>query len=390
MTQPVYIQRMGATLPGPPVANKDMEDRLGQVGDKPSRERRLVLRSNGIRQRHYAIDPETGDATYNNAQLTAGAIQNLAGSDFDTDDMDLLACGTSTPDLLMPGHASMVHGELGTPPCEIASLSGICGSGVNALRYATLAVGAGQADTAVATGSDMASGMMHAGMFDADAEQSTESLEQQPEKAFHRDFLRWMLSDGAGAMLLRRQPNPAGCSLRINWIEQRSFANQLETCMYAGGNKEPDGRMKGWREYASPQEAARAGAFPVKQDVRLLNDNIAHITIRQGLAEIGKKRALAADDFDWFVPHYSSEYFRPKLMAAMKDIGFEIPESRWFTNLTEVGNVGAASIYLMLHDLLAGEQLKPGQNILCFVPESGRFSTAFMHLTVTDSSGSPA
>lgn len=382
MNQPVYIQRLAGFLPGQAIPNDQMESVLGQVGERPSRARRVVLRNNGIRQRYYAIDPETGMATHTNAQLTAAAVRRLVGAGFDLDDIDLLACGTSSADQIMPGHASMVHGELGNVPCEIASLSGVCISGMSALRYAALGVAGGLADTAVATGSERFSSFMRAGMFDDDATHTVESLREQPEKAFHRDFLRWMLSDGAGAMLLRRTPAARGLCLRINWIEQHSFANRLPTCMYAGANKQSDDTLTGWLDYASPEAAARAGAFTLKQDVRLLNDNIVNVSFRDGLAAARTRRTFAADGIDWFVPHYSSEYFRPRLSAMMQEIGFVIPESRWFSNLGDIGNIGAASIYLMLEALMAGDNVAPGQTILCFVPESGRFSSAFMHLTV--------
>jgi len=35
----------------------------------------------------------------------------------------------------------------------------------------------------------------------------------------------------------------------------------------------------------------------------------------------------------------------------------------------------------MLDELLRSGQVKPGQRLLCFVPESGRFSSGFIHLT---------
>lgn len=389
MTYPVYVQRLASYFPGQPVSNEDMEKVLGQVGERPSRARRVVLRNNGIRRRYYAIDPQTGATTHTNAQLTARAVEGLAGPDFTIRDIDLLACGTSTPDQIMPGHAAMVHGELGNPACEVASLAGICVAGVNALRYAALGVAAGVAKTAVATGSEQLSSYMRAGMFDDDATHSVESLRQHPEQAFHRDFLRWMLSDAAGAMLLRPSPAPQGHCLRLNWIEQRSFANEQPTCMYAGANKQADGSLKGWRQYPSPEAAAKAGAFTLKQDVRLLNEKIANVSFRDGLAAARACHPFCADDIDWFLPHYSSAYFRPKLVAKMQEIGFVIPESRWLTNLTEIGNVGAASIYLLLAQLLASGKTAPGQNVLCFVPESGRFSTAFMHFTVAAPDDAP-
>ena len=85
---------------------------------------------------------------------------------------------------------------------------------------------------------------------------------------------------------------------------------------------------------------------------------------------------------DWFLPHYSSDYFRDKVFKAMEDIGFTIPYERWFTNLAYKGNTGSASIYVMLEELFHSGKLKEGQKLLCFIPESGRFSVAYMLLTV--------
>jgi len=59
-----------------------------------------------------------------------------------------------------------------------------------------------------------------------------------------------------------------------------------------------------------------------------------------------------------------------------------IPQEKWFTNLTRVGNVGTASPYLMLEELMNTGLLKKGQQIMMMVPESARFSYAFAHLTV--------
>lgn len=381
--KPVYIQDIAGFLPNAPVSNEAMEGVLGQVGPRPSRARRVVLRSNGIRSRHYAIDPESGEQTHDNAALTAEAIRRLAGGALAPEAIELLACGTSSPDQLMPGHAVMVHGALGNPPCEVASLAGICVAGVNALRYASLAVAAGQARVAVATGSELASSFMRAGMFEPPAHDSAETIEKHPEQAFHRDFLRWMLSDGAGAMLLADHPAEHGPSLRLDWIEQVSFANEMPACMYAGAEKRADGGLRGWREHPTASHAAAAGSFNVKQDVRLLNDNIARVCFEQGIEHLRKRRLVDASSVEHFVPHISSEYFRAPMRASMEAVGFVVPESRWFSCLPEIGNVGSASIYLHLAAMLRRGMLRPGERILCFVPESGRFSTAFMHMTVT-------
>ena len=39
-------------------------------------------------------------------------------------------------------------------------------------------------------------------------------------------------------------------------------------------------------------------------------------------------------------------------------------------------------MYIMLEELFHSKRLQKGDKILCYIPESGRFSTAFMSLTV--------
>ena len=377
-----YITRIAAFLPGEPVGNDDMESVLGQVGGRPSRARRLVLRRNGIKQRYYVLDPQTGRPRWSNAELTAEAVRRLADDGFELGDIGVLACGTSSADQLAPGHGVMVHGELGNTGCEVVSLAGICVSGVAALKYAWMSVLSGQHASAVATGSENTSTYMTAQNFAAENEARIEALEENPEVAFEKDFLRWMLSDGAGAVLLQDRPAAEGLSLRVEWIDIHSYADRMPVCMYAGGDKDADGEFVPWRHYASPEAAMRESAFALKQDVRLLNDHVVRLTVAEGLRDTLARHPMSADEADWFLPHYSSEFFRPQLHDTLAENGFEIPYERWFTNLSEVGNVGSASPFLMLEALFNGHELSPGQTILCYVPESGRFSTAFMRLTV--------
>lgn len=382
MVNKVCITRLSRFLPGEPVGNDDMESILGQVGGRPSRARRIILRQNGIRRRFYVIDPETGAVRYNNAELTAAAIRALDLDDGALNSLDLLACGTSMADQLMPGHAVMVHGELGTPPCETVSTAGICSAGILALKQAWLAVRAGEARSAVATGSETASLMMRAEHFNGEVEARAEDLEKRPELAFEKEFLRWMLSDGAGAVHLSDRPGDGPVNLWIDWIDSRSHAGDMETCMYAGADKTEDGRIKGWREFDGPAALAEDSVMAVKQDVRLLNEEVVRKTIDHTLPGVMERRELDPSSVDWFLPHMSSEFFRGPLMAGLERIGVEIPEERWYTNLSDCGNTGAASMFIMLEGLVSSGRLKSGDRILCFVPESGRFTSCWMHLTV--------
>lgn len=376
-----YITNIHAFLPNAPVSNEEMERILGQVGGRPSRARRMILRSNGITSRHYAIDPETLEANYTNAQLAAEAIRGVADGRIALDDIQCLASGTSMPDQLMPSHASMVHGELGTPPCEVISTAGVCVSSMAALKYAFMGILSGQFSNAIASGSDVASAMMTAKNFDAEYEAQVAALEGKPEIAFEKDFLRWMLSDGAGAMLLQNAPAADGLSLKIDWLDIFSYAGEMQACMYAGAVKQEDGSLRSWKTYTDAERAEQS-VMTVKQDVKLLNDNIIHYTVEKPLLNLQQKYNLRARDIDWFVPHYSSNYFRDRTLEGLKAADFYIPQERWFTNLTRKGNTGAASMYIMLEELFSSGRLQSGQRILCWIPESGRFSGAFLHLTV--------
>ncbi|UCJ18100.1 beta-ketoacyl-ACP synthase III [Pseudomonas sp. MM211] len=380
MVTPVFINRISASLPHDPVDNEQMEARLGMVGGKPSRARKLVLRRNGIQQRHYVIDPLTGEPSMSNAQLSAEAIRGLVGEGFALDSLDCLVASTSSPDQVMPGHAVMVHGELGNPPCEVATTAGICLCGMTALKYAWMSVASGESRNAVACGSEVASTLMQARNFNAEYESRVEELENHPEIAFEKDFLRWMLSDGAGAVLLQDHPNASGLSLRVDWLDILSFADQMPACMYAGAEMQ-DGSLRGWSRYDA-DERARQSVMAIKQDVKLLNENIVKYTVEEALRRIMARRELRVADIDWFLPHYSSEFFRDRLAVGLANVDLPIPMERWFTNLTSKGNTGAASIFIILEELFNGGQLRSGQKLLCYVPESGRFSSAFMHLTV--------
>ena len=375
--RPVYITRLSKYLPNEPVSNDQMEGILGMVNDKPSRARLLVLRNNGIKTRYYAV--KNGQKTHSNAQLAAVAIKGLFDDQLPISELDLLATGTTSPEQILPSHASMVHSELGVGNIEIIAASGSCCSSMQALKYGYMAVAAGMADNAVACGSERLSAWLMASRYQQEAE-SWKEIDKNPYIAFEKDFLRWMLSDGAAAALLQPAPNHQGPSLKIEWLEITSYANQLETCMYSGAIKNEDGSLTGWNDMPV-NEWGEKSVFSLKQDTRLLGENV----IARGgefLGRLMKEKGFGVNDVDYYLPHMSSEYFKKEMVEWLQRIGLEIPIEKWFYNLTRVGNVGSASAFLMLEELLHSGKLKKGERILVMVPESARFTYAYLYLTV--------
>ena len=372
----VYITKASKYLPNDPIGNEQMESFLGLINQNASKARRIVLRNNGILKRYYALDAE-GNPTHSNAQLTALAVKNLMSSDVPWDAIEVLSCGTSTPDVLLPSHSAMVHGLLGGHSVELNASSGVCNSGMNALKFGYLSVKSGNSTNAVCTGSERVSAWLRADKYENEVQLLAE-LEAQPVIAFKKDFLRFMLSDGAGAFLLENKPREG--ALLIEWMDAYSYAHQLEACMYAGGDKLEDGSSKGWSEYTA-EVWLQESVFAIKQDVKLLNENIL-VKGAESMRATLHKHQLVAEYITYFLPHISSCYFKERLYEALKGVGIDIPLERWFINLPEVGNVGSASAYLMVEALMQSGKLKTGDTILLSVPESGRFSYSYAFLRV--------
>lgn len=376
---PVYITKASKYLPNTPIDNDQMEVFLGEINETASKAKRIVLRNNGITTRYYALDTQ-GNPTHTNADLTCLAIKGLLDTHFKAADIQVLSCGTSTPDCLLPSHAAMVHGLLkGSGAVELNSSAGVCNSGMNALKFAYLSVKSGNSTNAVCTGSERVSSWLRANKYESEI-QSLTLLQEQPILAFKKDFLRFMLSDGAGALRLESKPHPTDRSLQILWMEAHSYAHQLEACMYAGCEKQSEGSLKAWSDY-SPEQWLEQSIFSIKQDVKLLNENILVKGVESMQAALNK-HVLSPDEITYFLPHISSLYFKDRLYEELKKLGIDIPLERWFLNLPQVGNVGSASPYLMLEELFNSQKLQKGDTLLLSVPESGRFSYSYALLKV--------
>ncbi len=377
-----YITQVGKCLPGDPIDNDEMETYLGKVNGQASRLKNRILKSNEIQQRYYALNQQQ-QTTHRNSQMAAIAIRDvLTQAGLPPGDIDLLACGTTWPDLLVPGFGSMVHGELPElSPLEATSHQGVCCAGVAALKYATSQVQLGHKRQAIAVASELASRLFKQSRFEA--EPSVQTGEKLP---FDTEFLRWMLSDGAGAVLVSDRPAPTGLSLKVDWIEQISHANAYPVCMYAGVDN-PE-QLTSWMDYPSQVQAAQDGAIDLRQNIRLL-DQVVQLGV-EGWLHLIEAGRVKPDEIDWLLCHYSSHFFRSQIIDLLTQANCMIPEERWFTNLYTRGNTGCASIYLMLEELFHSGKLQPGQKIFCFVPESGRFTTAYMQLTVVERAIAPS
>ena len=368
-----YVTSTGSFLPGPPIGNDEIEEILGYVEGKPSRLKARILKANGIKTRHYAID-KSHRTTVSNSQMAVEAARAcMARSALPLRGVGLLSCATSQGDLVLPGFGSMVQAGLGIPEVELHTSHGICSSSAMAIRAAVNTLRLGDQSSALVVVSELASRLFKSSRYEAAGGHAAVD--------FNSEFLRWMLSDGAGAWLLESQPR--GRCLRVDWIRSYSHADAFPVCMSIGQPTDPEDHRT-WQDFATYAEAETAGALLIRQDVRLL-ENIVKLGV-DGALRLIEEGLLDVNRLDHLVCHYSSHHFRSKIFEMLEMCGARVADEKWFTNLYTRGNTGCASILIMLDDFLREGRGGAGETILCMVPESGRFNVAYIHLTVVDAS----
>lgn len=372
-----YINASDQFLPGKPIENNEMADYIGHISSKAERLGKLTLRQNRIKTRHYAINKD-GSTQWTVSGLAAEALNNcINAAAIDKKEIGFLATSTTQNDLLVPGMASQVHAKLKLPPIEIANMQSVCASSMMAIKYAALQVASGEHRSALVCGAEFSSRYFRPGHY-----LDTDTISDNNILPTDAEFLRWTLSDGAAGLLIEDKPSKKGISLRIDWISLRSFADRFAPCMTGGAVRLNDGSLKPWSHYETIEQAGRQGAFQLRQDIDQLYKMLP-VWLGEFMRLVDEE-LIVTDQIDWFCCHYSAHSLREEMIRLATKAGCMIPEERWYTNLYEKGNVGAASIFLILDDLIKSGKLEKGQKILLAVPESGQSIMSYAGLTVLE------
>lgn len=355
-----YITSTGSFLPNKPVHNESIKEYLGKVIGE-NRVRQKILGANGIETRHYALD-KNQDETHSLYEIASEAVKNCLFQDKNPLQIDYLSAGTTHAPLLAPGVSSILHDQLSKDnlvnhSIEINSNSGICSSGAQAIVNACRAVRSGDAHSAICVGVEQSSSGLKSKAFRTSYDIPTILRDVRSSKWFMSVFLRFMLSDGAGAFLIEPQPRENRISLKVDWTYSRSFANEAPLCMQI-----PNKPMI------------------LSQNIKILAKYMAPLSkkaVEGAMFDHGEK----LENYSIVLPHMSSYYFE----RSVKNIIAELSPNRevpYWTNLRTAGNTGAASIYIMLDEYLKTKSVTSGEHILLFVPESGQFNYVLVSLTV--------
>ncbi|MDX2275269.1 MAG: 3-oxoacyl-[acyl-carrier-protein] synthase III C-terminal domain-containing protein [Hyphomonadaceae bacterium] len=366
-----YITGTGAFLPGEAVGNDRIEDVLGRIARRDSLFGKKALRWNGVESRHYALTPE-GAVKHSLAEMSANAVRAaLDAAGLSRRDLSFLATAATQGDLLVPGHAAAVHAELGAGSLETASFQSVCGSSLMAAKDAWLQVRAGEHEVAAACAGEFSSRWFRPQFYEG-----TALVDAKGRLRAEADFLRFTLSDGAGAIVI--EPNPRPGALKIGFIDIVSLADRFDPCMWAGATFETRADLTTSWSHLGPTAAHAAGAVALLQDFELLK-KVIRAWVGEYLRKVDAGRIVPAE-VDHCLVHYSAKSLRAEIVSLLEDTAGMVPEEKWFSVLREQGNVGSASIWLMLDALMRSGKVNRGEKILCVVPESGRALVGFMML----------
>lgn len=362
---PTYITGTGSFLPGPPIDNNSIENYMGVI-EGEHLVKRQVLAANGIRSRHYALDTNQKE-TYDVYQLAVMAARSCLSGITPRVPISYLSAGTTHAPYSGPGIASIVHSQLAQQailpePVEANSNSGICTSSAMGVINAFRAIESGTHRSALCIGTEQSTQALKSTAFRLI--QDTEVIKRDLKRSqwFMSVFLRFMLSDGAGAWLLESQAREERPCFRIDWTFARSYASEAPLCMHY------DNR------------SAR-----LSQDVDVLSKYL-FVFASRFVTECFEVHNEKLDHYQIILPHLSSFFFQRKMERLLTQLCVDkCKQPRTWTNLETAGNTGAASIFVMLDQFARTQKLRAGERLLLFIPESGQFNFVMISLTLLDS-----
>ncbi|RYD43206.1 MAG: hypothetical protein EOP83_32005 [Verrucomicrobiaceae bacterium] len=352
-----YITGTGSFLPGDPVVNAAIPDFMGELPDEAS-VRRKILRMNGIKSRHYALDHDQ-NATHDVYEMASLAARHCLADT--TANFTYLSAGSTNTPLVGPGLSSILHSRLAahgliTSDLEINSNSGICTSSAQALVNACRAVSSGDHHEALCIGVEQPSDILKSSVIHPPEDRALHSENLTASKWFMSVFLRSMLSDGAGATMIKHQPASDRISYRVNWTYSRSFAHETPLCM-----------------------SLESRSLLLSQDVGILARHMKPC-VDQLMRGAMTRHHESLADYRILLPHLSSFYFKGYMLDVLTELGNGSAIEHW-TNLETAGNTGAASIFIMLDEFTRSHPPANGEKVLLFIPESGQFNFVVISLT---------
>jgi 3-oxoacyl-[acyl-carrier-protein] synthase-3 len=361
---PVRIAGTGSFLPGPPVTNDRLEGVLGTLDDAPFRVKSFVdkmgpkmLERSGVRARHFAVEPATGDMTYSFCTLAEQAARNaLAMAETAPQQLDLVVMSCPAYDQCSPPTSALLQERLGVQNCAEIEVHSNCTGVGKGVQIAYDALRTGRYRCALIVYSQLSSINLRARYFN-----------QAKMDKVHA-ALRWILADGAGALVLQNMQNG------------KPGREIVGTFVESVGAGRPAGMIAGYGASdlmkASHQipEAYDDGMHHLWQDFTAVDKDAAPLLL-EGLCKFTYQLEIDPGVVDHYVVSIPTIQFYDNHISTFLDrLGITRDKLKFRSDA--IGYCGGAATLIHFDEMVRNGELKSGQLAIVYSVESSKWMTA--------------
>jgi 3-oxoacyl-[acyl-carrier-protein] synthase-3 len=358
----VRITGTGSFLPGSPISIDDVDYFLGELNEAPKKIKDWLQRMKlmmkemlEIESYYYAIDPVTREFTEDNVTMSLKAAEKaLNMAKIPASEIEFIAYGSAHQNQ-MPTASVRIQEGLGIDKCGEISIHANCTSAYKALLIAYDFVRSGRYKNALVISSGISSSELRAEYYN------------QPIVKKEELFLRYFLSDGAGAVVLQADNSGAG-GLYVENVYMESV-----------GGKKPSAMKNQLPAYwMNPKEVFEKGYHHLSQmfqnELRQNFHEPDGTVFFNGLKRMLEKYPMDLSRLKYFQVNFPSKHISEMVIEECETFG--IPKETLYTKISSMGYAGPPMVFICLDIMLREEPFIPGDLVLSFVTEVSKFMQA--------------
>ncbi len=320
------ILGLGMHVPPRILTNADLE-KIVETSDE------WIVTRTGIRTRRIV----EGDQAASDLAVPA-AEAALRDAGISAADLDLIICGTTTPDMVFPATACLVQERIGATRAGAFDLLAACSSFVYGVVTAAQMIEAGLVRHVLVLGAEVLTRL-------ADWSDRTTSV---------------LIGDGAGAVVMG--PSSGGGGVRSTVVGSDGSAADILK-LPSGGSRVP-----------MTEEVVAKGLHRARMD----GQSVFKLAVRivpETILQVVQKAGLSLDDISLVVPHQANQRITEAVARATG-----LPLERFVSTIEAYGNTSSASVPISLWEARSDGRIKDGDNLV-LIGFGGGFTWAACVLT---------
>ncbi len=358
----VKITGSGSFLPGSPISIDNVDHYLGELTEAPKKIREWLQRMKlmmkemlEVENYYYAIDPVTREFTEDNVSMSFKAAEKaLKMANIPASEIEFIAYGSAHQNQ-MPTASVRIQEALGIERCGEISIHANCTSAYKALLVAFDFIKSGRYKNALVISSGISSSELRAEYYN------------QPIVKKEELFLRYFLSDGAGAIVLQADtPGKGGLYIENVYIES------------AGGKKPSAMKNKRPAYFMNPREEFEKGLHHLSQMFQneLRNNFHEHdgTIFFNGLKRMLEIYPADLSRLKYFQVNFPSKHIAEMVIEECAALG--VAKETLYTKMSSMGYAGPPMVFICLDKLMREEPFVSGDLVLSFVTEVSKFMQA--------------